>query len=103
MKPAVKAVKGGKVGKAVKPRRLPSVALRVAQAAPITPERMLERAAKWFLQDAPRRCTKCDSTFIHHEPAFVHCFYCGKIARIAGRSLLIQEEFEMRSGLRVAS
>jgi hypothetical protein len=103
MKPAAKAVKGGKAGKAVKPRRLPSVPLRVAQAAPLTPERMLERAAKWFLQEAPHRCTKCDSTFIHHEPAFVHCYYCGKIARIAGRSMLIQEEFEMRSGLRVAS
>ena len=103
MKQAARAVKGGKAGNAVKPRRLPNAPLRVAQTAPITPERMLERAAKWFLQEAPHRCTKCNSTFIHHEPAFVHCYYCGKIARIAGRSLLIQEEFEMRSGLRVAS
>jgi hypothetical protein len=98
----VRVVKGAKTAKATRPRRH-NVPLRIAHAAPVTPERMLRRAAKWFLQDVPRRCTKCDSTFIHHEPAFVHCHYCGKIARIAGRSMLVQEEFEMRSGLRVAS
>jgi hypothetical protein len=101
MKP-VKVVKGAKAPRATKPRRH-SVPLRVAHAVPLTPERVLERASKWFLHDVPPRCTKCDSTFIHHEPAFVHCYYCGKIARIAGRSMLVQEEFEMRSGLRVAS
>jgi len=45
---------------------------------------------------------KCNSTFIGREPAFIHCFYCGKMARIANASLLAQEEFEMRSGLRIA-
>ena len=48
------------------------------------------------------RCVKCNSTFIGREPAFIHCFYCGKMARIANASLLAQEEFEMRSGLRIA-
>ena len=46
---------------------------------------------------------KCHSTFIAHEPAFIHCYYCGKMARIANASLLLQEEFEMRSGMRAAS
>jgi hypothetical protein len=48
------------------------------------------------------RCVKCNSTFIGREPAFIHCFYCGKMARIANASLMAQEEFEMRSGLRIA-
>ncbi len=51
----------------------------------------------------PNRCDKCDSTFIVREPAFVHCRYCGAMNRINGGSLLDQEEFEMRSGLRLAS
>jgi len=54
--------------------------------------------------DAPTTsCVKCGSTFIGYEPAFVHCFYCGNMARIAGGSLLAQELFEIRSGLRLAS
>jgi len=51
----------------------------------------------------PSRCHKCDSTYIVREPAFVHCRYCGAMHRIQSGSLLDQEEFEMRSGLRLAS
>jgi hypothetical protein len=46
---------------------------------------------------------KCGSLFIEIEPAFVHCRYCGSLSRIRGTSLLAQEEYEMRSGLRLAS
>jgi hypothetical protein len=54
--------------------------------------------------DAPGdRCGKCGSTFIAYEPAFVHCYCCGNLARILGASLLAQELFELRSGLRLAS
>jgi hypothetical protein len=69
----------------------------------LTPERMLERASRRFLAERTNACVKCGSAFVDHEPAFVHCRYCGCIARIANRSLLEQEEFELRSGLRVAS
>ena len=69
----------------------------------LTPERVLERASRRFLAERTSACSKCGSRFVDHEPAFVHCRYCGAIARIANRSLAAQEEFEMRSGLRVAS
>jgi hypothetical protein len=69
----------------------------------LTPERMLAHASRRFLPARPTACVKCGSIFVDHEPAFVHCRYCGCIARIANRSLLEQEEFELRSGLRVAS
>jgi hypothetical protein len=69
----------------------------------LDPEVVLERAAKRFLPQPLDRCVKCHSTFIGHEPAFIHCYYCGKMARIANASLLLQEEFEMRSGMRAAS
>jgi hypothetical protein len=69
----------------------------------LDPEIVLERAARRFLPLPIDRCVKCHSTFIGHEPAFVHCYYCGKMARIANASLLLQEEFEMRSGMRAAS
>ena len=69
----------------------------------LDPEMVLERAAKRFLPQPLDRCVKCHSTFIGHEPAFIHCYYCGKMARIANASLLLQEEFEMRSGMRAAS
>jgi hypothetical protein len=68
----------------------------------ITPERALQRAARKFLPAPLDRCVKCGSTFVGFEPAFVHCHYCGKTARIAGGSLLAQEEYELRSGLRLA-
>ncbi len=63
------------------------------------------RAAMAFKHvDTPGdRCAKCHSTFIAYEPAFVHCYCCGNLARITGASLLAQELFEMRSGLRLAS
>jgi hypothetical protein len=57
------------------------------------PRRSVERAG----------CMKCGSLFIEIEPAFVHCRYCGSLSRIRGTSLLAQEEYEMRSGLRLAS
>jgi len=68
----------------------------------LEPELVLERAARRFLPKPIDRCVKCNSTFVGREPAFIHCFYCGKMARIATGSLLAQEEFEMRSGLRIA-
>jgi hypothetical protein len=68
----------------------------------LEPELVLERAARRFLPQPIDRCVKCNSTFVGREPAFIHCFYCGKMARIATGSLLAQEEFEMRSGLRIA-
>jgi DNA-directed RNA polymerase subunit RPC12/RpoP len=69
----------------------------------LTPERMLERAARRFLPERTSTCVKCGSAFIDHEPAFMHCRYCGAMVRIANRPLAAQEEFELRSGLRVAS
>ena len=48
-------------------------------------------------------CVKCGSVFIVREPAFIHCRYCGNMARIVTGSLLEQELFELRSGLRLAS
>jgi hypothetical protein len=69
----------------------------------LDPEIVLERAAKRFLPQPLDRCVKCHSTFVGHEPAFIHCYYCGKMARIANASLFLQEEFEMRSGMRAAS
>jgi hypothetical protein len=68
----------------------------------LEPDLVLERAARRFLAQPLDRCVKCNSTFVGREPAFIHCFYCGKLARIANASLLAQEEFEMRSGLRIA-
>jgi len=72
-------------------------------ALTITPDRMLERAAKKFLPQRTDACVKCGSTFIAHEPAFIHCHYCGKMARIANASLGAQELYELRLGLRLAS
>ena len=68
----------------------------------LEPDLVLERTSRRFLAQPIDRCVKCNSTFIGREPAFIHCFYCGKLARIANASLLAQEEFEMRSGLRIA-
>ena len=68
-----------------------------------TPERMLDRAARKFLQQPTDRCVKCGSAFVGREPAFIHCYYCGKMARIANASLGDQELYELRMGLRLAS
>lgn len=48
-------------------------------------------------------CAKCGSTFVAWEPAFIHCRFCGSLSRIPNASLLDQELFEIRSGLRLAS
>jgi hypothetical protein len=69
----------------------------------LTPELALARAARAFLVEPAMRCTKCDSTFVKREPAFVHCRHCGKLARIANVPLDVQELYERRSGLRIAS
>ena len=50
-----------------------------------------------------RQCAKCGSSFVTHEPLFVHCHYCGAMVRVAAASLVDQENFEIRSGLRIAS
>lgn len=72
-------------------------------ALTLTPERMLERATRKFLAQPTNKCVKCGSTFIVHEPAFIHCHYCGAMSRIANASLGTQELFELRMGLRLAS
>ena len=76
-----------------------------AQATDIslTPENTLQRAAKRFLSDPQVRCPKCDSTYVGREPAFIPCRLCGKLARIADAPLELQELWEIRSGLRIAS
>jgi ribosomal protein L37AE/L43A len=69
----------------------------------LTPDLALMRAARTFLAEPAVRCPKCDSTFIKREPAFIHCRHCGKLARIANVPLEVQELYELRSGLRIAS
>ena len=87
----------------------PSARKRKASVKPArkrTAERHQTRAK---IVRLPRRavervgCVKCGSLFIEIEPAFVHCRYCGSLYRIRGTSLLAQEEYELRSGLRLAS
>lgn len=82
---------------------VPRPARAAAAVVHVTPERRLEHAAKRFITERPDRCGKCGSTFIGHEPAFVHCRYCGRTARVANGSLAAQELYELRSGLRAAS
>ena len=67
----------------------------------LVPRGLLERVT----QPSPSAggCVKCGSHFLEVEPAFIHCRYCGSLSRIRGASLLAQEEYEMRSGLRLAS
>jgi hypothetical protein len=87
--------------KRVKPKRVnvpaPAVVIR------LTPEHTLQRTAKRFLPGPQARCPKCDSTYVGREPAFIHCRLCGKLARIADAPLELQELWEIRSGLRIAS
>ena len=87
----------------------PVIRKRKAGAKP-TRKRSVERHQdRAKIVRLPRRavervgCVKCGSLFIEIEPAFVHCRYCGSLYRIRGTSLLAQEEYEMRSGLRLAS
>jgi hypothetical protein len=67
--------------------------------------RLVPRITREREQAAARgeRCAKCGSTFVMREPVFLHCLYCGSLARLAGGSLLAQQLFELRSGLRLAS
>ena len=69
----------------------------------LAPEHALRRAAKRFLAEPGDSCPKCESTFVRREPAFIHCRLCGKLARIADAPLELQELWEIRSGLRIAS
>ena len=98
-----------KVSRTVERLRQAAAAPRNGVAAParvvslLDPDLVLERTARRFLPQPVDRCVKCDSTFVGREPAFIHCYYCGKMARIANASLVMQEEFEMRSGMRAAS
>ena len=93
-----------KVKKAPLVRTLPKKALtgRVL-ALTITPARALARAEKRFLSQPTDQCVRCGSRFVSLEPMFVHCHYCGRMMRIAGASVLAQELFELRAGLRLAS
>ena len=70
-----------------------------AKIVKLTPRRLLERVNRAH----GGGCIKCGSHFIEIEPAFVHCRYCGNMSRIRGASLLAQEEWELRSGMRLAS
>jgi hypothetical protein len=87
----------------------PSARKRKAGAKPARPRTVERHQARAKIVRLPRRgverpgCLKCGSLFIEIEPAFVHCRYCGALSRIRGASLLAQEEYEMRSGLRLAS
>ena len=74
-----------------------------AKIVRLVPRRLLERVTRAPGSQAGGGCVKCGSLFIEIEPAFVHCRYCGSLYRIRGASLLAQEEYEMRSGLRLAS
>ena len=82
---------------------------RRASANPARKRTVEDHQARAKIVRLPRRlvdrvgCAKCGSLFIEIEPAFVHCRYCGSLSRIRGTSLLAQEEYEMRSGLRLAS
>jgi hypothetical protein len=73
---------------------------RVVALAPRRRERDTERQAA---HDGVVRCPKCQSAWVVLEPAFLHCRYCGALNRIPQASLEAQEEFEIRSGLRLAS
>ena len=61
------------------------------------------RQPRPILPGDANRCPKCDSGYVTREPAFLHCRYCGHMAPIARGSLMEQELFERRAGLRIAS
>jgi hypothetical protein len=100
---AAKSKAHGAVPKTAVPKRAASPTRGRVVTLNITPERHLERASRKFLTDPSDRCGKCGSTFIAREPAFVHCHYCGSMARIANAPLGAQELYELRLGLRLAS
>ena len=74
-----------------------------AKIVRFVPRRLLERAVRSQAGENTGGCHKCGSRFLEIEPMFVHCRYCGSLSRIRGASLLAQEEWEMRSGMRLAS
>jgi hypothetical protein len=74
-----------------------------AKIVRFVPRRLLERVVRAQAGESSHGCHKCGSLFVEIEPAFVHCRYCGSLSRIRGASLLAQEEWEMRSGMRLAS
>ncbi len=81
------------------PATTPRPPRRTARVVRLPVRRVEERRAP-----APAlACPRCASLFIVVEPAFVHCRYCGGMTRIHAGSLLEQELFELRSGLRLAS
>ena len=69
----------------------------------LTPEHGLRRAAKRFLSGTAMECPKCGSPHVGREPAFLRCRSCGKLARIVNAQLAEQAQFELRSGLCLAS
>ena len=74
-----------------------------AKIVRLVPRHLLERVVRAQAGHGSHGCHKCGSLFVEIEPAFVHCRYCGSLSRIRGASLLAQEEWEMRSGMRLAS
>ena len=90
------ARKGKTVAKS--PRKRAGKAIEAqAKIFRFVPRHLLEQV------ESSRGCHKCGSLFVEVEPAFIHCRYCGSLSRIRGASLLAQEEWEMRSGMRLAS
>jgi hypothetical protein len=84
-------------------RRASERAAAHAKIVRLVPRRLVERVARALAGQPGGGCVKCGSLYIEIEPAFIHCRYCGSLSRIRGASLLAQEEYEMRSGLRLAS
>ena len=88
--------------------RTAAPARAIARVVPLVP-RLRARVsppkqdARKNADDGVLRCAKCGSTFVEREPAFLHCRYCGTLARIPKASLADQELYEIRSGLRIAS
>ena len=74
-----------------------------AKIVRFVPRRLLERAVRSQAGENTGGCHKCGSRFLEIEPMFVHCRYCGSMARLPAGSLADQELFELRSGLRLAS
>ena len=84
-------------------RRAPKAAAVPVKIVRLVPRGLLERVTGAQPSPSAGGCVKCGSLFLEIEPAFIHCRYCGSLSRIRGASLLAQEEYEMRSGLRLAS
>jgi hypothetical protein len=84
-------------------RSAPKAAAVPVKIVRLVPRRLQERVTRAGSNPGTGGCVKCGSLFLEIEPAFIHCRYCGSLSRIRGASLLAQEEYEMRSGLRLAS